>query len=157
MDAEGIWVVAEDISYSAVVANPSDEATAKLEKLKVNDTTYGNWTKEEIKTIASEAGGGKLYKHNILVNDEFNKCFLSVYSTDKTPITSYAALEPFLASGMSVYFENLTNPQGIAIITNKLANGWRVGCYGHSGTEVTWRAFTFFIPSLTYSDTVVEL
>ena len=40
MDAEGIWVVTEDISYSAVVANPSDAATAKLEKLKVNDTTY---------------------------------------------------------------------------------------------------------------------
>ena len=30
MDAEGIWVVTEDISYSAVVANPSDAATAKL-------------------------------------------------------------------------------------------------------------------------------
>lgn len=65
MDAEGIWVVTEDISYSAVVANPSDEATAKLEKLKVNDTTYANWTKEEIKSIASESGGGKLYIHNI--------------------------------------------------------------------------------------------
>lgn len=52
MDAEGIWVVTEDISYSAVVANPSDEATAKLEKLKVNNTTYA-------------AGGGKLYMHQI--------------------------------------------------------------------------------------------
>lgn len=65
MDAEGIWVVTEDISYSAVVANPSDAATAKLEKLKVNDTTYANWTQEEIKSIASESGGGKLYVHNI--------------------------------------------------------------------------------------------
>lgn len=65
MDAEGIWVVTEDISYSAVVANPSDAATAKLEKLKVNDTTYANWTENEIKSIASESGGGKLYVHNI--------------------------------------------------------------------------------------------
>lgn len=53
MDAEGVWVVTEDISYSAVVANPSDAATAKLEKLKVNDTTYANWTQEEIKEIAN--------------------------------------------------------------------------------------------------------
>ena len=66
MDAEGIWVVTEDISYSAVVANPSDAATAKLEKLKVNDTTYANWTENEIKSIASEASsGGKLYIHQI--------------------------------------------------------------------------------------------
>ena len=65
MDAEGIWVVTEDISYSAVVANPSDAATAKLEKLKVNDTTYANWTENEIKSIASESGGGKLYRHYV--------------------------------------------------------------------------------------------
>lgn len=67
MDAEGIWVVTEDISYSAVVANPSDAATAKLEKLKVNDTTYANWTENEIKSIASESGGGKLYLHNLSI------------------------------------------------------------------------------------------
>lgn len=65
MDAEGIWVVTEDISYSAVVANPSDAATAKLEKLKVNDTTYANWTENEIKSIASESGGGKVYIHYV--------------------------------------------------------------------------------------------
>lgn len=70
MDAEGIWVVTEDISYSAVVANPSDAATAKLEKLKVNDTTYANWTENEIKSIASESGGGKLYIHTIPVKRE---------------------------------------------------------------------------------------
>lgn len=61
MDAEGIWVVTEDISYSAVVVNPSDEATAKLEKLKVNDTTYANWTESEIKALAGE----KLYLHYV--------------------------------------------------------------------------------------------
>lgn len=64
MDAEGIWVVTEDISYSAVVANPSDAATAKLEKLKVNDTTYANWTESEIKALTG-GGGGKLYKHHV--------------------------------------------------------------------------------------------
>lgn len=69
MDAEGIWVVTEDISYSAVVANPSDAATAKLEKLKVNDTTYANWTENEIKSIASESGGGKLYLHKVTIHD----------------------------------------------------------------------------------------
>lgn len=64
MDAEGVWVVTEDISYSAVVANPSDAATAKLEKLKVNDTTYANWTENEIRQIASEAGGGVQADYN---------------------------------------------------------------------------------------------
>lgn len=58
MDAEGIWVVTEDISYSAVVANPSDAATAKLEKLKVNDTTYANWTENEIKALAGKGEDG---------------------------------------------------------------------------------------------------
>lgn len=64
MDAEGVWVVTEDISYSAVVANPSDAATAKLEKLKVNNTTYANWTESEIKALAG-GSGGKLYAHTI--------------------------------------------------------------------------------------------
>lgn len=68
MDAEGIWVVTEDISYSAVVANPSDAATAKLEKLKVNDTTYANWTENEIKSIASESGK-KLYFHSTTIQN----------------------------------------------------------------------------------------
>lgn len=58
MDAEGVWVVTEDISYSAVVANPSDAATAKLEKLKVNDTTYANWTENEIKALAGKGEDG---------------------------------------------------------------------------------------------------
>lgn len=58
MDAEGVWVVTEDISYSAVVANPSDAATAKLEKLKVNDTTYANWTESEIKALAGKGEDG---------------------------------------------------------------------------------------------------
>ena len=58
MDAEGVWVVTEDISYSAVVANPSDTATAKLEKLKVNDTTYANWTENEIKALAGKGEDG---------------------------------------------------------------------------------------------------
>lgn len=65
MDAEGIWVVAEDISYSAVVANPSDTATAKLEKLKVNDTTYANYTESEIKALAS---GKAYYKHEFKIS-----------------------------------------------------------------------------------------
>lgn len=65
MDAEGVWVVTEDISYSAVVANPSDAATAKLEKLKVNDTTYANWTESEIKALAS---GKAYYKHEFKIS-----------------------------------------------------------------------------------------
>lgn len=65
MDADGAWVATEDVSYSVVVANPEDEATEKLEKLKVNNTTYANWTENEIKKIAAESGGGKLYAHNI--------------------------------------------------------------------------------------------
>lgn len=68
MDAESVWVVTEDISYSAVVANPSDAATAKLEKLKVNDTTYANWTESEIKALAG-GGGGKFYKHVLRISD----------------------------------------------------------------------------------------
>lgn len=89
MDAEGIWVVTEDISYSAVVANPSDAATAKLEKLKVNDTTYANWTQEEIKTIASESGGGKLYMHLIETTNpsDNNQYFIGAYSTKRDKFT----------------------------------------------------------------------
>lgn len=87
MDAEGIWVVTEDISYSAVVANPSDAATAKLEKLKVNDTTYANWTQEEIKSIASEAGGGKLYLHKITVVGDQGYLWISFPTSRKEKFT----------------------------------------------------------------------
>lgn len=89
MDAEGIWVVTEDISYSAVVANPSDEATAKLEKLKVNDTTYANWTESEIKALAG-GGGGELYLYRAsftigTMDFEFN--IYMPYTADKFAFT----------------------------------------------------------------------
>lgn len=90
MDAEGVWVVTEDISYSAVVANPSDAATAKLEKLKVNNTTYGNWTENEIKALASEGGGrGKLYRHNLTCRDitSSEDVYISTYSTKQEMFT----------------------------------------------------------------------
>ena len=70
MDAEGVWVVTEDISYSAVVANPSDAATAKLEKLKVNDTTYANWTENEIKALAGKGADGVSIMGIDTVSDE---------------------------------------------------------------------------------------
>jgi hypothetical protein len=74
MDAEGVWVVTEDISYSAVVANPSDAATAKLEKLKVNDTTYANWTENEIKALArQEELKNKVDKSQLSVEPSANK------------------------------------------------------------------------------------
>ena len=100
MDAEGIWVVTEDISYSAVVANPSDAATAKLEKLKVNDTTYANWTENEIKSIASESGGGKLYIHRVSLKSDgpFKdyQYYITVPSSDATPITKETAANRLL-------------------------------------------------------------
>lgn len=34
IDVEGTWVVAENISYSAVVANPTDEATESWRNLR---------------------------------------------------------------------------------------------------------------------------
>lgn len=89
MDAEGIWVVTEDISYSAVVANPSDAATAKLEKLKVNDTTYANWTESEIKALAG-GSGGKLYGHTIIGTDtEKGTYYFIFYSTFATEVDLY--------------------------------------------------------------------
>ena len=83
MDAEGVWVVTEDISYSAVVANPSDAATAKLEKLKVNDTTYANWTENEIKALAG--GGGKVYVKiisGVVVSEKIYRVYITIYSSD---------------------------------------------------------------------------
>ena len=83
MDEEGIWVVAENISYSAVVANPSDEATAKLEKLKVNDTTYANWTESEIKALAGGSGSeGKLYFKKIHYIGISREIYLGWYSSN---------------------------------------------------------------------------
>lgn len=100
MDAEGIWVVTEDISYSAVVANPSDAATAKLEKLKVNDTTYANWTENEIKSIASESGGGKLYRHDMYFFYEPSEGYrITVYTSNETPYTP----ETFFAKTDIIY------------------------------------------------------
>ncbi len=72
MDAEGVWVVTEDISYSAVVANPSDAATAKLEKLKVNDTTYGV--------------GSKLYRKTVIVTKDKNKCYFTTFESNSNKI-----------------------------------------------------------------------
>jgi hypothetical protein len=72
IDAEGTWVVAENISYSAVVANPTDEATEKLEKLKVNDTTYGV--------------GSKLYRKTVIVTKDENKCYFTTFESNSNKI-----------------------------------------------------------------------
>ena len=72
MDVEGIWVVAENISYSAVVANPTDEATEKLEKLKVNDTTYGV--------------GSKLYRKTVIVKKDENICYFTTFESNSDKI-----------------------------------------------------------------------
>lgn len=89
MDAEGVWVVTEDISYSAVVANPSDAATAKLEKLKVNDTTYANWTENEIKALAGKGKDGVSVTSfetvsSTVVGDNTNTTVRAHFSNDTT-------------------------------------------------------------------------
>lgn len=96
MDAEGVWVVTEDISYSAVVANPSDAATAKLEKLKVNDTTYANWTESEIKALAKS-----LYFHKIYISDGFGDnrvtaCFINHSGNKVSKISEIDAISNIL-------------------------------------------------------------
>lgn len=94
MDAEGIWVVTEDISYSAVVANPSDAATAKLEKLKVNDTTYANWTENEIKSIASESGAKiNIYQMQVSFDDHQHSRVSIDFPTTRKTITADEAFE----------------------------------------------------------------
>ena len=108
MDAEGIWVVTEDISYSAVVANPIDAATAKLEKLKVNDTTYANWTPEEIKAMAG-GNGGKYYRHQLFFgldpkteNIKPMDCYINYYSKDQK---AYSSMDELPRSfGLTTYF-----------------------------------------------------
>lgn len=104
MDAEGVWVVTEDISYSAVVANPSDEATAKLEKLKVNDTTYANWTESEIKALAG-GSGGKLYRKNINISALGYNIVFDIYSTNNNSEISGT----FYGTGTIIYTDDPLN------------------------------------------------
>lgn len=167
MDAEGIWVVTEDISYSAVVANPSDAATAKLEKLKVNDTTYANWTENEIKSIASESGGGKLYLHNIQIYDgvRTTTTFFIIYSLSATPFTFSTLSNKITAQNREVPFSGYVNYP----ITNKTRSLLYIQC--DSVNMVGWAnsddfsniletAFGVDILNLgdsTLTDTVTEL
>ena len=164
MDAEGIWVVTEDISYSAVVANPSDAATAKLEKLKVNDTTYANWTENEIKSIASEASsGGKLYKHTFTIqfadNDLTNEYWISfvVYAAISEPVDTISK------------FKNLYGPTTpTCIIGTKSGDdvvgvGYLTGLNNDSdypqllGYLGSWTPVNTVFPIIFIRDTVTEL
>jgi hypothetical protein len=133
MDAEGVWVVTEDISYSAVVANPSDAATAKLEKLKVNDTTYANWTESEIKALAGkgEDGVGVTSFETVsstVVGDNTNTTVRAHYSnntTDEFVVTAKNGISK------SLYFHKIY-----------ISDGWGdnivKACFiNHSGNEVS--------------------
>ena len=164
MDAEGIWVVTEDISYSAVVANPSDAATAKLEKLKVNDTTYANWTENEIKSIASESGGSKLYKHYIdfrLLNsdsiDEY-EIFFIVYAATSEPadtISKFRELYDTYTPTCIVNRRGGPDALGVGYLTNLLDDSSYPELCGYLGswTPVSNMAF----PNIYIDDTVTEL
>lgn len=113
MDAEGVWVVTEDISYSAVVANPSDAATAKLEKLKVNDTTYANWTENEIKALAGKGEDGVSVTSfetvsSTVVGDNTNTTVRAHYSNDTSDEFVVAAKNGKDGSGQSLYNHYVT-------------------------------------------------
>ena len=150
MDAEGIWVVTEDISYSAVVANPSDAATAKLEKLKVNDTTYANWTENEIKSIASESGGGKLYAHNITISEAFRLSF-TVYRPTNKEIESIDEIVE-LANG---HFIPAAYDDGdFAVFAQKVSTGIKVHGVGDNYIIINTIMQTV---NITVRDTVTEL
>lgn len=115
MDAEGVWVVTEDISYSAVVANPSDAATAKLEKLKVNDTTYANWTENEIKALAGKGEDGVSVTSfetvsSTVVGDNTNTTVRAHYSnntTDEFVVTAKNGKDGSSGGGGKLYLKRL--------------------------------------------------
>lgn len=151
MDAEGIWVVTEDISYSAVVANPSDAATAKLEKLKVNDTTYANWTENEIKSIASEAGGGKVYIHRVSLKSTLftsNEYYVTVPSSDPTPITNETANR--LLYGFVEEIDGNDGAYHASTVKNVTVSG------GTDGVAIDATLPPFAFASHIESDTVLE-
>lgn len=149
MDAEGIWVVTEDISYSAVVANPSDAATAKLEKLKVNDTTYANWTENEIKSIASESGGGKLYLHSLVIQGGGYNLFTVVYNNTNTQITTIEALKKFISKNE---YANIGTITPSSIVSFGVRERDSLGILIVAGVESS----IFFVPT-NIVDTVTEL
>lgn len=157
MDAEGIWVVTEDISYSAVVANPSDAATAKLEKLKVNDTTYANWTQEEIKDIASEVGGGKLYAHTLSCTEYggTNSYQIIAYSTKQEQFTlDYLKAHP---TCLNSAISTVTNQDGSADF-DRVIRDIGTGGLPPKAFEIHSFGATPASTLLTFvSDTVVEL
>lgn len=140
MDAEGIWVVTEDISYSAVVANPSDEATAKLEKLKVNDTTYAT-------------GGGKYYKH--VVNLKVPQVELKVYDASgqlQNMVTDGTLTVNIINSNISkiITAKDFIDTIGESIFVNY------IGAFSYSANEeysgaVAIRAYSLTYPELMYS------
>ena len=113
MDAEGVWVVTEDISYSAVVANPSDAATAKLEKLKVNDTTYANWTENEIKALAGKGEDGVSVTSfetvsSTVVGDNTNTTVRAHYSNNTTDEFVVTAKNGKDGNGKPLYNHSVT-------------------------------------------------
>ena len=157
MDAEGVWVVAEDISYSAVVANPSDAATAKLEKLKVNNTTYANWTETEIKDIAAQAGGGKLYVHTLNCTEYggTNSYHIIAYSTKQEQFTlDYLKAHP---TCLNSAISTITNQDGSADFDRVIS---LIGTVGLPPKSIEIRSFGA-TPAATIltvnSDSIVEL
>lgn len=112
MDAEGVWVVTEDISYSAVVANPSDAATVKLEKLKVNDITYANWTENEIKALAGKGEDGVSVTSfetvsSTVVGDNTNTTVRAHYSNNTTDEFVVTAKNGSSGGGGKLYLKRL--------------------------------------------------
>lgn len=166
IDAEGIWVVTEDISYSAVVANPSDAATAKLEKLKVNDTTYANWTENEIKQIASEAGGGKLYLHHIKIMAYLEEgsgvlfdgmISIDMYSSSATKFT----LNTFIHDDLYYYYTGVVNDNQSGKIGTACIrfNGEYIFTYGATIVNNNTVTLHYEIPygNTQVADTVTEV
>ena len=155
MDAEGIWVVTEDISYSAVVANPSDAATAKLEKLKVNDTTYANWTENEIKSIASESGGGKLYRHVTTGNQGTTSFDFITYSTQQTSYTTDEVKSLIQFKYYPCHFYSPVNGDGIGYISYQIGAGYIFSALMQSNGATKYLYENH--ETLSFNDTPTEL
>lgn len=113
----------------------------------------------EIKQIASEAGGGKLYLHKIIAHcsDHPGDIYLSIINNSITPITGNSQLLTYISNGIPAYYNGSEGTGAVAISIYTLATyKYRVqGAIASDSSQLTPIKFEDAFSSI--EDTVVEL
>ena len=116
------------------------------------------YDQQEIKSIASESGGGKLCLHKIIASYQNHPgdIYISIINKSNTPITEASQIKTYVGYGISAYYNGSEGAGAVGLRYEKSINKYTTqGAISDFSSQVV--AINFQDALSHIEDTVVEL